>query len=522
MSYASVTRNGSNTASASSKGALATPSTGRVFQPPAQNRVVTVVVSGMKEPDSLHLPNRYRIRLTGKGAAGFNPIHLGGFLLSVGAVKSSRCWEEAQYYQLGNPFERFVAFAPNDPDVNFNHGAEFQCAFDDRDPNAIGTVCIEDCRVTETNVTLSFVAPSAEHDYVEEMCRLANLQPIGLRKSKYRADQWHFKTSTERDAIPHYIVVPMKNLCQEILVTIPNRWSECLHCGTVQHRTNQCPQEKERRRREFQERQRKRDQNAAETAKKIEEARKAFDEKQKKQQEEDEAERELMKKNEEKRLEEHYQLVQNTKRKNRRCSTPKVSGADGGTQRIEVEEVSSSPVLPPKRQALSREEFPSLRKQEESASASMGWDSKYLELGMSPKRSRQRTTPEDVDSETRDVFITPVAYSHIAKNLFPWPTELQSEELPAENDSEQSDVSERQEALSEDDVGSSKGSLSPTVKGKGPALQIPTPQNQSDSEVGEGALEIELDSGSSKGTQVDERPLVSESSQSTSNGASVL
>ena len=512
MAYAAAVANGSKTASASAQGALAAPSTRREHQQPAHNRVVTVVVSGLKEPDSPHLPNRFRIRLTGKGAAGFNPIQLGGFLLSVGAVKSSRCWEEAQYYQLGNPFECFVAFKPNDPDVNFEHAAEYQCAFDDRDPNSIGTIRLEDCRVTETSVTLSFVAPSAQHDYVEEMCRLADLQPIGLRRSKHREDQWHFKTSTEREEIPHYIVVPMKNFSQEVLVTIPNRWSECMHCGTTQHRTNQCPQEKERKRREYQERQRKREQKAAETAKKVEEARKAYDEKKKKQEEEDEAITQMMKENEEKRLEEHYQLVQNSKRKNRRCSTPKVSGADGGTQGIEVEEVSSSPVLPPKRQALSREEFPSLRRHEESASVSMGWDSKYLDLGMSPKRPRPRTTPEVVDSETRDVFITPVAYSHIAKKLFPLTTELQREEPPANSDSEQSDESERQGALSEEEVVTSEGSLSPTLKDK---------KNQSDSEVEEGALEIVVHSRSSEEIQGERQPLVSESPQSTNNGASI-
>ena len=486
--------------------------------------MVTILVSGIKEPESLHLPNRFRIRLTGKGAAVFNPIQLGGFLLSVGAVKSSRCWEEAQYYQLGNPFERFVAFKPNDPDVNFQHAAEYQCAFDDKSPNAMGTIRLEDCRVMETNVTLSFVAPSAQHDYVEEVCRLANLETIDLRRSKYREDQWHFKTSTKREEIPHYLVVPMKTFSQEILVTIPNRWTECLHCGTVNHRTNQCPQEKERKRREYQERQRKKDLKAAETAKKVEEARKAYDEKKKRQEEEDEARNQLMKENEERRLEEHFKLVQHSKRKNRRCSTPKVSGVDEGTHRIEAEEVSSSPVLPPKRQALSREEFPPLRTHEESASLSMGWDSKYLELGMSPQKNRvprPRSTPVAVDSETTDVFLTPVATTAIAKNLFPWPTELNSEELPAVNDSEQSDEVVRQEALSEDEVGSSEGSLSPTSKGEGPALQTPTPQNQSDSEDGERALEIVVDSESSEGSTSEEQPLVSESAQSTNSGASI-
>ena len=524
MAYAAAVTNGSKTASASAKGALVAPSTGREYQQSANNRVVTVLVSGMKEPESLHLPNRFRIRLTGKGAAGFNPIQLGGFLLSVGAVKSSRCWEEAQYYQLGNPFERFVAFSPNDTDVNFTHGAEYQCAFDNKDPNSTGSIRIEDCRVTETSVTLSFVAPTAQQDYVEEICRLAELQPIGLRRSKYREDQWHFKTSAEREAIPHYIVVPMRSFSQEILVTIPNRWTECLHCGTVNHRTNQCPQEKERKRREYQERQKKKDQKAAETAKKIEDARKAFDEKKKKQEEEDQARNQLMKENEEKRLEEHYQLVQRRKRNSRRCSTPKVSGVDEGTQRIEAEEVSSSPVLPPKRQALSRDEFPFLRRHEESASASLGWDSKYLDLGMSPQqkqRPRPRTTPV-VDSETTDVFLTPVATNAIAKNLFPWPTEIQSVELPAENDSEQSDELEGQEALSEENGCSLEGSLPITLNDKGPALQIPTPPNQSDSEDGEGALEIVYNSGSGEENSCEEQPLVSEPTQSTNNGASVL
>ena len=130
--------------------------------------------------------------------------------------------------------------------------------------------------------------------------------------------------------------------------------------------------------------------NRNQTAKQVEEARKAFDEKKKKQEEEDAAENQLMKEKEEQRLEEHYQLVQRRKRNNRRCSTPKVGGADEGTQRIEAEEVSSSPVLPPKRQALSRKEFPFLRRHEESASASLGWDSKYLELGMSPQKSKDK------------------------------------------------------------------------------------------------------------------------------------
>ena len=131
---------------------------------------------------------------------------------------------------------------------------------------------------------------------------------------------------------------------------------------------------------------------------------------------------------------------------------------------------------------------------------------------MSPKRPRSRTPPEVVDSETRDVFISPVAYSHIAKKIFPLTTELQREELPANNDSEQSDESERQGALSEEEVVTSEGSLSPTLKDK---------KNQSDSEVEEGALEIVFHSRSSEEIQGERQSLVSESPQSTNNGASI-
>ena len=202
MYAAAAAFKGPNATSASANGARYLQKPSRDAQVPSSNRVVTVSVSGMAEPQSMHLPNRFRIRLTGKGAPGFNPIKLGGFLLSIGAIKSARSWEEAQYYELGNPYERYVAFDPNDQDVNFRHGEEFSCAFDENDQRSIGTIRIEDCRITETNVSISFVAPSAEQDFVEEALRLAGMNPIGLRRSRYRQDQWHFRTTRREIVFP--------------------------------------------------------------------------------------------------------------------------------------------------------------------------------------------------------------------------------------------------------------------------------------------------------------------------------
>ena len=423
MNYAAAARTmGRNNSSAKTYGAHALRNPPRSAQAPSLNRVVTVSVSGMIEPDSMHLPDRFRIRLTGKGAAIFNPIQLGGFLLSVGAIKSSRCWEEAQYYQLCNPYERFVSFQPNDPDVNFQHGNEYACTFDERDPDSIGRVRIEDCRIKETHVTISFVAPSAEHDYVEEALRLAKMQPIGLKRSRFRQDQWHFRTVLQREHIPHYLIIPMKSFCQEILVTIPGRWTECLHCATTEHRTNQCPREKETKRKEYQERQRKREQKAAETAEKVEEARKAFDLKKKIQDEEQDEEVRKCKEEENKRLEERWTLVEDKKkRKNRKTSTPKAGEEEVGAQRLAAEELSSSPVPVPKRQALSLTDFPLLRKEDESHSTSLKWDSKYLDLATTPFQAKKRLkkTPTVLDSESRVVYHTP-ATSNVAKNLFQW------------------------------------------------------------------------------------------------------
>ena len=417
MYAAAAALRGPNATSASAKGTHYPPKPSRDAQVPSANRIVTVSVSGMAEPQSMHLPNRFRIRLTGKGAPSFNPIKLGGFLLSVGAIKSSRSWEEAQYYELGNPYERYVAFDPNDQDVNFNHGEEFSCAFDDNDQNNLGKLRIEDCRITETNVSLSFVAPSAEESYVEEALRMAGMFPIGLRRSRYRQDQWHFRTTKERDSIPHYIIIPMKTFCQEILVTIPGRWSECMHCGTTEHRTNQCPREKERKRQEYNDRQRKREEKAAETARKVEEARKAYDEMQKKQEEEDEKEVNLLKERENKRLEDHYTLV---KKRHRKSSTPKGKGGKMRSPRPEAEEASSSPNVPndSKRPALSLEDYPFLRHPDESQSASLHWDSKFLELQTPATRPKIPTvTPISLESESRADFHTPRT-TNIAKSLF--------------------------------------------------------------------------------------------------------
>ena len=209
----------------------------------------------------------------------------------------------------------------------------------------------------------------------------------------------------------------MKTFCQEILVTIPGRWSECMHCGTTEHRTNQCPREKQRKRQEYNERQRKREEKAAETARKVEEARKAYDEMQKKQDEEDEKEANLLKERDNARVEEHFTLV---KKRHRKSSTPKGNGRKMGSPRLEAEEASSSPLVPndSKRPALSLEDYPFLRHTDESQSASLHWDSKFLELQTPATRPKiPAVTPISLESESRADFHTPRT-TNIAKSLF--------------------------------------------------------------------------------------------------------
>ena len=85
------------------------PTPPRTNQVKSRKRTVQIFSPETFEPESLHLDNVWRIRLMGPGANNFNPIKLGGFLLSVEAIKSLRCWEEASLYQLGNPSERYMS-----------------------------------------------------------------------------------------------------------------------------------------------------------------------------------------------------------------------------------------------------------------------------------------------------------------------------------------------------------------------------------------------------------------------------
>ena len=100
---------------------------------------------------------------------------------------------------------------------------------------------VEEVSRRELRCTLSFVAPSATVEWVGTLLERAGIPPIGLQRSRNRADQWHFATVVQEALIPHYITVPGK-ITQSILVQVQGRLIECRHCGALDHRTYTCPQ----------------------------------------------------------------------------------------------------------------------------------------------------------------------------------------------------------------------------------------------------------------------------------------
>ena len=173
---------------------------------------------------------------------------------------------------------------------------------------------------------------------------------------------------------------------------------------------------------------------------KVEEARKAFELKNKQQEEKDEAEVRKCKEMEEERIQKKWKVVEHKKRKTRKTSTPKGGKEEMGNQRLQAEELSSSPVPTSKRQALSQEDFPPLNRSNESPSTSLRWDSKYMELQPTPKtkksgEGKRIATPVVTRSRSRAVFRTPVT-SDIAKNLFRWSDSRSSDEQNAHSETE--------------------------------------------------------------------------------------
>ena len=75
-----------------------------------------------------HMENVWRFRLKGPGAYTFPTANIGHYLLKENLIPSLSSWEEAAYYQLGNPAERYVAFTP-EANIQFRHGKEFQVEF---------------------------------------------------------------------------------------------------------------------------------------------------------------------------------------------------------------------------------------------------------------------------------------------------------------------------------------------------------------------------------------------------------
>ena len=120
------------------------------------------------------------------------------------------------------------------------HGRAYDLPFDPNNPQRLGRMQVEEVGRKELRCTISFVVPSATREWVGTLLSRAGIPPIGLRRSRYRADQWNFSTLTQERGIPHWVAVPGK-INQELLVQVQGRLIECRYCGQVEHRTYSCP-----------------------------------------------------------------------------------------------------------------------------------------------------------------------------------------------------------------------------------------------------------------------------------------
>ena len=219
---------------------------------PTDRRVVEVSLPEAREPISLHLPDVWRIRLSGPGAAAFSPPSLGNKLLDLGLINSIAGFQKAAYYHLENPLERYIQFI-SDEDHSFEHGREYNISFQPNDPSRTGTIRIENPRKKESRCTLSFIPPGLNQEWVQTILEQAKIDATELTRSKFRADQWHFNTSKEINTIPHYLFVKGRTSLN-ILLQVAGRLIECQQCGETIHRTNQCPEVKEYRRTDYERR----------------------------------------------------------------------------------------------------------------------------------------------------------------------------------------------------------------------------------------------------------------------------
>ena len=215
---------------------------------------MNIHASGPEGPETLHLPNVWRIRLVGPGAAPLTPPRLLNALLDVGLITEVEAWKKAAYYQLENPTERYIQFA-DDTGHTFRHGIEKEKSLDGISK---GMIRIENPKIEDHRVTLSFVPPAARMSWVEDTLHTAGINASGLTKSSYRADQWHFNTNLPIDRIPHYLLVTGRRMEFDILVQVAGRLIECKECGSIDHRTNNCPDIKAQKKREYLARQQKR------------------------------------------------------------------------------------------------------------------------------------------------------------------------------------------------------------------------------------------------------------------------
>ena len=224
---------------------------------PTTRRVVAVRSPACGSPTSLHLPAAWRIRLSGAGAAAYSPSQLEATLLNLGLITDTGTWRAASYYQLENPLERYIQFASSE-NINFAHGVERTVYFSTSQPEAAGTLRIENPMINEHRCTLSFVPPTATETWLKYILEAAGIKPTGLMRNKTRKDQWHFDSNTPLDIVPHYLHVTSGGMTFEVLLQVAGRLIECRTCGLVSHRSNKCPAMKEQKRQDYQARQNRR------------------------------------------------------------------------------------------------------------------------------------------------------------------------------------------------------------------------------------------------------------------------
>lgn len=97
-------------------------------------------------------------------------------------------------------------------------------------------------------ITLHWVSPSIAKTKIVEIIETFAEQGSKVEVTKIGAsDKWVSFIKAKKDApIPHYIQLRYEGdpKIYKVLVTIPGRRQQCLHCGLDQHWSNQCPTRK--------------------------------------------------------------------------------------------------------------------------------------------------------------------------------------------------------------------------------------------------------------------------------------